>query len=74
MNILNRWAGWEAVFLHAMTGLLFALVVVTVVLKTVSVSTWLLALLIPLFAVSALGWLGQARVILRATRRLRRQG
>jgi hypothetical protein len=74
MNFVNNWAGWEVIFIHSLTGILFGGGVV-IVLTNVGLGTWwLFVILVPLFFFSAWGWLAEARRMFKATAWLRRGG
>lgn len=73
MNI-NRLLAWELIFIHALTGALFAMVNVLVLAHIGLSDWWVLALLTPLAVVSWAFWAYEAWIILRVTTDLRRSG
>lgn len=72
MTLVTRWVGWEALFIHGLTGLLFAGAGSFAIYKLAVLQPWVLALVVPLFAFFAWGWWAEAAVIVRATAWMRR--
>ncbi len=72
MSFVTRWMGWEALFIHALTGLLFAASCGIVLYKLAGGPGWLLALVVPFFAFCAWGWWAEAAVLVKATAWMRR--
>jgi len=72
MNFVTRWMGWEALFIHGLTGVLFTGVSVFLLYKLASTEPWVLALAGPLTAFCAWGWWAEAVVLIEATAWMRR--
>jgi hypothetical protein len=71
MRALTRYVGWEIVAIHALTGMLFA-VINAVLLRALVPEHWAVALaLLPLAAFSWWGFCAEARYMIRASRDLR---
>jgi hypothetical protein len=64
--------GWEALFIHGLTGLLFGGAAVLVLYRLAVTQSWVLLLVAPLFAFCAWGWWAEAVVLTRATAWMRR--
>ncbi|HXH21237.1 MAG TPA: hypothetical protein VNN10_04345 [Dehalococcoidia bacterium] len=67
MGFVTRWMGWEALFIHGLTGLLFAGVSVFLVYRLAVSEPLVLALVLPFTAFCAWGWWAEAVVLRRAT-------
>ncbi len=72
MRALNRYAGWEILAIHALTGVLFALINGVVARALLPEHRGVALGLLPLAAFSWWGWYAEAKYVLRASRDLRR--
>jgi hypothetical protein len=70
---LTQWAGWEALFIHGLTGLLFFSFGTFGVIRLALIAPATLVLVLPLFAFFAWGWWVEARIVVSATAWMRRK-
>jgi hypothetical protein len=67
MSFITRWMGWEALFIHGLTGVLFAGGSVFLLYKLAVIEPWVLGLAGPFTAFCAWGWWAEAVVLVKAT-------
>jgi hypothetical protein len=71
MRSLNRYLSWEIIAIHALTGVLFA-VIDALLVRVLLPQHWLVALtLVPVAAFSWWGFFAEARFVIRTSRDLR---
>ena len=74
MSFVTRWMGWEALFIHGLTGTLFAGISAFLLYRLASSEPWILVIAAPFTAFCAWGWWTEAVVLVRATAWMRRGG
>jgi hypothetical protein len=67
MDFVTRWTGWEALFIHGLTGALFAAISAFFLYRLALSAPPVLALALPFTAFCAWGWWAEAVVLVRAT-------
>jgi hypothetical protein len=71
MRSLNRYLSWEVIAIHALTGVLFA-IINALIIRVLLPQHWLAALaLVPVAAFSWWGFFAEARFVIRTSRDLR---
>jgi hypothetical protein len=67
MNFVTRWMGWEALFIHGLTGALFGGASAYLLYRLAVDSPLVLLLAAPFTAFCAWGWWAEAVVLAQAT-------
>ncbi len=74
MRAINRYAAAEVLFIHWLTGLLFAATSALIVAGAGAKAPWALLIVVPVLLVSWAGWAAQARAAAAVARSIRESG